>query len=319
MPVVDFFGDRISFPDDMGADSISDVLGALAASAKAVVEFAGTVGSASIAEPIAGLTGLATGDIDKIGKIQDMLTYQPRTQAGRIAMQSIAKQVTTLSEAAGLNHLSGYWRDRVVPALQQQAGPIAGSVLAAVGLAAITALGEITPVGKTKRIASSVRQRGAIGDTDVFFHGGPEVISEIREEGLFDGIFASRDRGVAESHGGVVTILGGDDIKIARTRDLDNEISLAEIKRQFPTASEQELDVISDVIIFEDNLFDLNIPEKRINELFGGDSLGASDFEAQRLRGVLAKKQGFSAVEMTDEHGGGTLLLLSTGKIKPLQ
>lgn len=162
MPIVKYMNDRILFPDFMSGDEISDVLGAIHASAQAVGEFAATLGSSAIAEPIAGLTGLATSDPSAVGGMQQRLTYQPRTRAGQMAMQSIAKDVQNLSEATGLQHVSGYWRDRVVPALQEYAGPVAGSALAAGGLAALTAISEISPQGRAVNTAR--RQIGAIGD-----------------------------------------------------------------------------------------------------------------------------------------------------------
>ena len=112
MPNVNFQGDLIEFPASMSGDEISDVLGALWASTQAMGEFAATLATGAIAEPIAGLTGLATGDINAIEGMRSRLTYQPRTKAGQLAMQSIGQDITRLSESTGLNHLSGYWKDR---------------------------------------------------------------------------------------------------------------------------------------------------------------------------------------------------------------
>lgn len=160
MPLVKFLGDDIDFPDSMSGDEITDVLGAMFASTQAVGEFAAMLGSGSIAEPISGITGLVTGDAGAVRGMQERLTYQPRTRAGQVAMQSISKDIMSLAEDTGLNHLSGYWRDRVVPALQEYAGPVAGSVLAAGGLAALTAISEISPQGRTVKAASRFDQRG---------------------------------------------------------------------------------------------------------------------------------------------------------------
>jgi hypothetical protein len=174
MPVVNYLNDQITFPDHMNGDEISDVLGALWASTQAVGEFAATLGTGAAAEVVGGWTALATGDANAVEGMRQRLTYQPRTRAGQIAMQSIGQDMQKLSDAAGLQHVSGYWRDRVVPALQEQAGPVAGSVLAAVGLAAMTALGEVNPGGRAVRTAK--RQVGAIGDLNNPLDEGNNII-----------------------------------------------------------------------------------------------------------------------------------------------
>ena len=180
MPTVNYNGDRVYFPNTVTTDEIQDVLGAMTASAKAVAEFGLMMGSASIAEPLSGLAGIATGNIDNIAKVQDALTYQPRTKAGQVAMKSIAKDVSNLANETGLNHLSGYWRDKVVPALQDNLGVISGSLLAAGGLGLITAMSEFVPGSRATR-AMPFPQEGAFkylaGDLnpspkDVGFRGG---------------------------------------------------------------------------------------------------------------------------------------------------
>tara|TARA_B110000259_G_scaffold120883_1_gene137305 strand:+ start:25227 stop:26603 length:1377 start_codon:yes stop_codon:yes gene_type:complete len=160
LPTVNYNGDRVYFPNAVTTDEIQDVLGAMTASAKAVAEFGLMMGTASIAEPLSGLAGIATGNIDNIAKVQDALTYQPKTRAGQVAMRSIAKDVSNLANETGLNHLSGYWRDRVVPALQDNLGVISGSVLAAGGLGLITAMSEFVPGSRATR-AMPFPQEGA--------------------------------------------------------------------------------------------------------------------------------------------------------------
>lgn len=187
MPVVKFQGDRISFPDSMSGDEISDVLGALWASTQAVGEFAAMIGTSSIAEPLAGIAGAGSALFSPsqgaggrtVQSVRDALTYRPRTRAGQLAMQSIAKDVSHLSQATGAEHLSGYWKDRVVPALQENFGVISGSALAAVGLGLIGAFAEMSP-GKILPVGG---MRGAVGDlgdsgSPLFFHGTRQEFDE---------------------------------------------------------------------------------------------------------------------------------------------
>ena len=166
MPFVEFKGDEIEFPYNMSGDEIQDVLGAIASSATATSEFMLTLGTGAIAEPVAGLAGLATGSADNVRRVQSMLTYQPRTAAGQKAMQRIGQDLASMAEETGLDNVSGYWRDRVVPALQQQAGPIAGSMLAAGGLAALTLMSEAGGGGVAGRPARAMGRAevGAVGD-----------------------------------------------------------------------------------------------------------------------------------------------------------
>lgn len=203
MPVVKFQGDRISFPDSMSGDEISDVLGALWASTQAVGEFAAMIGTSSIAEPLAGIAGAGSALFSPsqgaggrtVQSVRDALTYRPRTRAGQLAMQSIAKDVSHLSQATGAEHLSGYWKDRVVPALQENFGVISGSALAAVGLGLIGAFAEMSP----GRLAPPVRQIGAVGDLENILSGwraqGVDISVSEGKRGITVGKIIVPDRG----------------------------------------------------------------------------------------------------------------------------
>ena len=160
MPIIEFEGDKIEFPDHMMDEEINDVLGGLRAAGTAVVEVGATIGSAAASEPVAGLTALGTGDANAVEGMMSRMTYQPTTDVGRRAMARLGADIQALSEATGLDHMSGYWRDRVVPALQEQAGPIAGSALAAAGLTALTFIGEASPGGK----AAGATRRFGMGE-----------------------------------------------------------------------------------------------------------------------------------------------------------
>lgn len=178
MPLVEFRGDEIEFPFSMGMDEVQDVLGATASGLAATAEFVATLATGAVAESASGLAGLATGNIDNIGKVQSMLTYQPRTQAGIKAMQRISEDIGRLSEETGVNHVAGYWKNRVVPALQQQAGPVAGSVLAAAGLGALAFVGEVGGGGSAAR---GMRRMGTgEGGAIKAFHGSPHDFDEFK-------------------------------------------------------------------------------------------------------------------------------------------
>ena len=119
---------KISFPDGMRPEEIQDVI---ATYVNAAVDVGATITSGAVAEPVAGLTALATGDPDAVEGMTSRMTYQPRTEMGKRALNAIGTTMQSAVNAVGLEHMPGYWRDRVVPALQDSAGPIAGSALAA--------------------------------------------------------------------------------------------------------------------------------------------------------------------------------------------
>jgi hypothetical protein len=203
MPLVNFLGDQISFPDFMTEDEISDVLGALFASTQAVGEFTTSLATGAVAEVAGGVAGLVTTRLTKdplageavLEGVSSRLTYQPRTRAGQVAMQSIAQDVARLGEAVGAENISGYWKDRVVPALQERAGPVAGSVLAAVGLGLLAAVSELSPGGRTRRVAG---QRGMIKglDTDTdWYHGTDEKFDAFSLEAIAHKDAAGRPAG----------------------------------------------------------------------------------------------------------------------------
>ena len=185
MPIVNFQGDKIEFPYNMMDEEIYDVLNGLMAAGTAVVEVGSVIGSASVAEPVAGLTALATGDSDAVEGMKSRMTYKPHTEVGKRAMERLGQDMQALSDAAGLDKMSGYWRDRVVPALQEQAGPIGGSALAAAGLAAITALGEASPGGK----AAGASRRFGTGEGGAIkaFHGSPHDFDEFSMDAIGTG------------------------------------------------------------------------------------------------------------------------------------
>lgn len=137
MPIVDSGGMKISFPDGMSLEEIQDVVSTYA---NAAIDVGSTITSGAIAEPIAGLTALATNDPDAVEGMTSRMTYQPRTEAGRKALNAIGQGFQSAASAIGLDQMPGYWRDRVVPALQDTAGTTAGSALAAGSLAALVAM-----------------------------------------------------------------------------------------------------------------------------------------------------------------------------------
>jgi hypothetical protein len=58
---------------------------------KGAGETALQLGTGAVAAPLAGLSGIATGgNANVVGRVQDAMTYQPRTQAGQDISSTIA-------------------------------------------------------------------------------------------------------------------------------------------------------------------------------------------------------------------------------------
>jgi len=194
VPIVDSGGMKISFPDGMSLEEIQDVLSTYA---NAAIDVGSTITSGAIAEPIAGLTALATNDPDAVEGMTSRMTYQPRTEAGRKALNAIGQGFQSAASAIGLDHMPGYWRDRVVPALQDTAGTTAGSALAAGSLAALVGMMEMGGGGRIRGLGRY--QSGGVGSDKPLYHGsGSSAPFSEFEPGRAGLVYFSEDPAYAE-------------------------------------------------------------------------------------------------------------------------
>lgn len=146
--------------------------------AKSVVEPAMTAVSASIAEPVSGLVGLAAlpfgVDVSTraIEKTQDAMTYQPRSEAGQRGLQGLMGVLAPVGEA--FEGASSYLGDAAYEATGSPAAGAAAYSIPALGLellglkgtrAASKAgkLGRRLEVGDIGRGNVGAKQRGAVG------------------------------------------------------------------------------------------------------------------------------------------------------------
>jgi hypothetical protein len=153
------------------------------------------------------------------------------------------------------------------------------------------------------------------------YHGSNGIVNEINDyDGLFGGIFASPSKNAALSHGNNLhTVkLNEPDIltqeKLAYHTD-DNKVRNI-LKDNLGDMSNDELDEIHDLVINDRNLHRSDLDPERLNEIFRTDDLGEASWQAQRMRGAIAKDLGYKAVEMDDEHGT-SYLVLPGAKIYP--
>lgn len=122
------------------------------------------------------------------------------------------------------------------------------------------------------------------------FHCSPKRITEIRPEGVFGGLFASCNVVAARSHGDVLHI-------IRSPRPLTNFA----LNYQIEGAWQLALDLCDGDEARAEAIMSPECPS---------DSVDAEDgWELQRLRGELARRLGYTSVEMRDEHGTTWLCL----------
>jgi hypothetical protein len=167
----------------------------------------------------------------------------------------------------------------------------------------IAALGAVPVAGDLAKKASKSLTRVTHGSSDVNFTG------EIKKGGLgnlFDGVFASR--GDVSEYGGVKQVqydIDEDKIMAMGDSDVDYDSAIDFIKKEYPDADEDVVNDLYEIIAEDQNVFDMS---SNPLEQFGFDDLGEASWEGQRLRGKLAKDQGFDAVEMSDEFGASILI-----------
>lgn len=123
------------------------------------------------------------------------------------------------------------------------------------------------------------------------------------QDNVFDGIFASSSQDIAESHGS--TVFSYEVSIIAENSDLDCDDAIEIIMSELDLDDSELAQEIVEAVAYEDSLEDFAEYLNPRSE-FDTDDLG---WEMQRLRGVIARKLGFDAVECQDEHGVSCLIV----------
>lgn len=122
------------------------------------------------------------------------------------------------------------------------------------------------------------------------------------QDNVFDGLFANSTYSVCESHGS--SVFAYEVESIATNEDLDCDTAIIIIANEFIIDSDVASEIV-EAVANEESLSDYaNILNPRSE--FDCDDLG---WEMQRLRGFIARKLGFDAVECTDEHGTSYLIV----------
>jgi len=160
------------------------------------------------------------------------------------------------------------------------------------------------------------------------YHGGGEGQDEllVEDKGLFEGLFGSLSRESAESHGlGDVYFIDIPEEDLLTHDDLwqsgytefgprsGKEIEQA-LRDIAPWADEDKIDDLYRIVVedkYDDDLAEGLFPESEmpVDLMMLDDENARNSFFSQYLRGKLAKRLGYKAVDMNDEHGVSTFIL----------
>jgi hypothetical protein len=98
------------------------------------LEPAATITSATMAEPVSGIAALLTGDPENVARVQQAMTFNPRTPEGKEGIRVVAQAFDEMAQAIGLDEAAMFFNSTVVPKLQETFGNEAGSAMAAAAL-----------------------------------------------------------------------------------------------------------------------------------------------------------------------------------------
>lgn len=157
--------------------------------------------------------------------------------------------------------------------------------------------------GYTKKDGTYVAPHEDKRSTRTLYHGSRVHVPKIRSDrGIFGGVFASGSREAAASHGDIVHQIDlPDDAIMTQAQMVD--VSDDDLKKVARWVDDADLDRLRELVVDEAVVEDDDL------RILKEDDLSEASWEAQRLRGALAKLKGFKAVEMSDEHGTSYLVL----------
>ncbi len=148
--------------------------------------------------------------------------------------------------------------------------------------------------------------------TVTLYHGSDAIVERVTDTGLFGGVFAAELPPAALGHGPVLTVFEIEESRVLSDCELNYELDYATVRAalvaELPAGLDGEaVDAAWDIVIDGGACNGEDAPE-----IFG-DDLEEAGWEAQRIRGRVARALGYAAVEMLDEHGTVYLVLDATG------
>jgi len=163
------------------------------------------------------------------------------------------------------------------------------------------------------RVLDPMKQRGAI-----FYHGTNDYkpVTQITDGGTFGGLFSHALDDVAATHGKSIYRMTVPDENIMRMSDSFRPSVLKSVIAENTRPVRGVKGLLSEYIENGDSMYshlmdngEIDKAGQKLLEALRASDLGEASWELQRLRGLAAKKQGFQAVAMPDEHGISYLVL----------
>ena len=146
------------------------------------------------------------------------------------------------------------------------------------------------------------------------YHGSPEEnLSQVQDKGLFGGVFGHANKDVALSHGDHIYHSDIPESKILTNDDLNYDLPYKKVSKALNNnllslARNKDLrEKAWEAIVEDKGVYHLD--EDDVQKIFGTSDLGEAAWEAQKVRGAIAKDLGYQAVQMKDEHGTSYLIL----------
>jgi hypothetical protein len=172
-----------------------------------------------------------------------------------------------------------------------------------------------------KNLIKSSKKTPILQGTKRLYHAGSDptkggYFSEVPSGGAFDGFFAL-ENGYGNYGTGAKYFSDIPENKILSDYDLNYNIPYKDTKAALDKAVKNVDDDDFDILwrsVIEDKSNDVD--EDDLMRIFGVDDIGEAQWEAQRLRGQVAKNLGFNAVEMSDENGTSYLIVSGTKLIR---
>ena len=153
-----------------------------------------------------------------------------------------------------------------------------------------------------------------VGDMVTMYHGSRFPVPLVLDEGMFGGVFASPSKQAAGSHGDVLNVTDIPKDKILTSNDLNYSINWEDTEPALMDAYDYSYSDLSDDqkaalvrAVIDDDAF--KVDPDVLMKIMRTSDLGEALWEAQNIRGRLARNLGYSAVEMDDEHGLSYLIL----------
>lgn len=184
------------------------------------------------------------------------------------------------------------------------------------------AMNEAAAAPDVKPSLARKRSSSSSEETVTLYHRSPEKhIPEIKDGGRFGGLFAhtSRESAVGpNTQANEVHRMEVPAKKIATKRNMENlsgkRLTVAnKVLREHArkeNLSSSDLGLLREVVLDERDVYRMDERDTaRLHDLLGTDDLGELSWDLQKIRGQVARALGYSAVEMSDEHGTSHLVL----------